>query len=195
MGIFNTALGVDVIDSFEQKRRSFLMGLAALGFGQVLPQDIMAAENVARHGYVLGPNEGEHLVHFRDGGNIFIKVGSATGSDNLAMGTQQVMVGTGIPVHRHSRMDEAFYVLEGNGVFTVNDVAHRFEAGSSIFIPHNSWHAFANPDHELLLLWVVSPAGLDGFFHETCSPPGAAPKQLTRDQIRAIALKYDIEFR
>src|SRR5262249_27351468 len=157
--------------------------------------DIMTAETVARQGYMLGPNQGEHLVHFRDRGNIFIKVGSATGSDNLAMGTQQVMIGTGIPVHRHFQMNEAFYVLEGNGVFTLNDVDHRFEAGSSIFIPNNSWHGFSNPDHELLLLWVVSPAGLDGFFRETCSPPGVTPKQLTRDQIRQIARKYDTEFR
>jgi hypothetical protein len=39
-------------------------------------------------GYVLGPNEGEHLIHWRDGGKIFIKIGSATGSDDLCLGTQ-----------------------------------------------------------------------------------------------------------
>src|SRR5690242_12659228 len=60
-------------------------------------------------GYVLGPDEGEHLVHWRDGGRIFIKIGSATRSDNLSLGTQQVPVGAGIPIHRHFRMDEAFY--------------------------------------------------------------------------------------
>jgi quercetin dioxygenase-like cupin family protein len=37
-------------------------------------------------------------------------------------------------------MDEAFYVLEGSGTFTLNDVAHPFERGASIFIPKNSWH-------------------------------------------------------
>ncbi len=37
---------------------------------------------------------------------------------------------------------------------------------------------FANPDHEVLMLWIVSPAGLDGFFRETCSPPGAPPKNM-----------------
>ena len=63
---------------------------------------------------MLSINEGEHLVHFRDRGNIFIKVGSVTGSDNLAMGTQQVMAGMGIPIHRHLQMEEAFYVLQGS---------------------------------------------------------------------------------
>ena len=147
-------------------------------------------------GYVLGANEGEHLIHFRDGGNIFIKLGAATGSDNLAMGTQQVMTGTGIPIHRHYKMDEAFFVLDGSGTVILNDVRHPLEKGGSIFIPRNTWHGFENPDHELLVLWVVSPAGLDGFFRDTCSAPGAPPKQLTREQIREIALKkYDTDFR
>ncbi len=180
----------------DQERRSFLLSLGALGISPLLLQELTAAQVAARQGYVIGPTEGEHLLHFRDHGNIFIKVGSATGSDNLAMGTQQVMVGTGIPIHRHFQMDEAFYVLEGSGVFTLNDVAHPFERGASIFIPKNSWHGFSNPDDELLLFWVVTPAGLDGFFRDTCSPPGIPPKQLTKEQIREIALrKYATEFR
>ena len=183
------------MNSFEQKRRSFLFSIGALGMSQALPQRMMGAEAAARQGYVRGATEGEHLLHFRDHGNIFIKVGSATGSDNLAMGTQQVMMGTGIPIHRHFQMDEAFYVLEGSGIFTLNDVRHPFEKGETIFIPKNSWHGFENPDHELLLLWIVSPAGLDGFFRDTCNPPGVPPKHLNREQINEIARKYATEFR
>ena len=44
-------------------------------------------------------------------------------------------------------------------------------------------------------LWIVTPAGLDGFFRDTCSSPGVPPKQLTREQIRQIALKHNTEFR
>jgi len=146
-------------------------------------------------GYVLEAGEGEHLTHFRDHGQIVIKAGSATGFDNLALGTQQVTVGAGIPIHRHLKMNEAFYVLEGSGVFILNDVRHSFDKGGTIFIPKNSWHEFVNPDQELLLLWIMSPAGLDGFFRETCSPPGQPPKQSTREQLKEIALKYATEFR
>jgi quercetin dioxygenase-like cupin family protein len=146
-------------------------------------------------GYVLGAAEGEHLVHFRNSGNVLIKVGSAAGSDNLALGTQQVPVGAGIPIHRHLRMDEAFYVVEGSGICTLNDARHPFEKGGTIFIPRNAWHGFANPDHELLLLWIMAPPGLDGFFRDTCSPPGVPPKQLTREQVNEIARKYATEFR
>ena len=46
-------------------------------------------------GYVLGAEEGEHLIHFRDGGNIFIKVDPVTGSNNLGLGTQQLPKGLG----------------------------------------------------------------------------------------------------
>ena len=53
----------------------------------------------------------------------------------------------------------------------------------------------ANPDHELLLLWIMAPAGLDGFFRDTCNPPRAPPKQLTREQVNEIARKYATEFR
>src|SRR5262249_31389396 len=132
---------------------------------------------------------------FRDGGNIFIKGGSATGSASLAWGTQQVMTGSGIPIHRHLQMDEAFYILEGSGTCLLNDQRHSFEKGCTIFIPRNAWHSFENPRHAVLLLWMMSPAGLDGFFRETCNPPGVPPKQLTREQVKEIALKYATEFR
>jgi quercetin dioxygenase-like cupin family protein len=181
--------------AIEPNRRSFLLGLGSIGISRLLTQDVPPAQAAARQGYVLRSTEGEHLVHFRDHANIYIKIGSATGSDGLALGTQQVTLGAGIPIHRHLRMDEAFYVLEGGGVLTLNDVPHTFEKGGTIFIPRNTWHGFSNPDHELLLLWIMAPAGLDGFFRDTCNPPGVPPKQLTREQIREIALKYGTEFR
>lgn len=155
----------------------------------------MIAKATALQGYVLAATGGEHLVHFRDGGNIFIKVEPAKGSENFAMGTQQLPAGAGIPVHRHFLMDEAFYVLEGSGTFIFEDVRHPIEKGATIFIPKYAWHGFENPDRELLLLWVMAPAGLDGFFRETCSPPGAPSKQVTRELRDAIARKYATEFR
>src|ERR1700733_6001925 len=180
---------------YEQIRRSLLFTLGGLGLSHALPQSATQAQGATKSGFVLGPNKGEHLVHFRDHGNIFLKIGSANGSDNLALGTQQVMTGSGVPIHRHFQMDEAFYILDGSGDFILNDEHHPIEKGGTIFIPRNSWHGFANPDHELLLLWIVSPAGLDGFFRETCNPPGVPPKQFTREQIHEIALKYGTEFR
>ena len=182
------------MNAIGQNRRSFLIGVGGVGVSQLFGQGVAKAQG-APQGNVLGPDGGEHLVHFRDHGNIYIKFGAATGSAGLAMGTQQVTAGAGIPTHRHLQMDEAFYVLDGSGIVMLNEVRHPFEKGSTIFIPRNSWHGFENPGQEVLLLWIMAPAGLDGFFRETCSPPGAPPKQLTREQIREIARKYGTEFR
>jgi quercetin dioxygenase-like cupin family protein len=174
----------------KHSRRGFLQTVSATGVVAALGK--AGPEPQAS---VLAAAEGEHLVHFRDHGNIFIKISPATGSSHFALGTQQVTVGAGIPTHRHLDMDEAFYILEGSGVVTLNDVRHPFEKGGTIFIPQNTWHGFTNPDRELLLLWIVAPAGLDGFFRETCNPPGLPPKQLTQEQIKEIARKYGTEFR
>jgi quercetin dioxygenase-like cupin family protein len=161
----------------------------------ILPGAALEAQSAPREGYVLSAIDGEHLIHFRDGGNIYIKASSNTGSGRLAMGTQQVMTKTGIPIHRHFSMDELFYILGGNGTVIINDVRHSIERGATVFIPANSWHGFENPDSELLLLWIVAPNGLDGFFRDTCNPPGVPPKQLTHEQIKEIAKKYGTEFR
>src|SRR5262245_43520730 len=154
--------------AFDENRRSLLLSMAGLGMTGMSPQRVVDGGAAAGKAYVLGATAGEHLVHFRDGGDIFIKLGASTGSSGFASGTQQVKVGTGIPIHRHFKMDEAFYVLEGSGSVILNDARHPIEKGGTIFIARNTWHGFENPDRELLLLWIVSPAGLDGFFRDTC---------------------------
>ena len=88
------------------------------------------------------------------------------------MGTQQILPGVGIPIHRHFQMDEAFYVVDGSGTFILDDVRHPIGKGGSIFIPKNSWHGFENPDRDLVL-WIVTPPGLEAFFREVASQPGA----------------------
>jgi quercetin dioxygenase-like cupin family protein len=91
------------------------------------------------------------------------------------MRTQQVLVGIGVPVHRHFQMDEAFYVIEGRGTFILDDARHPIEKGGSIFIPKNAWHGFENAYCELLLLWIVVPLGLETFA-QIATPPGVPAK-------------------
>lgn len=176
-------------------RRSLLFGIGGVAMSQVLPKGFSEESKSSTGPDVLGPEEGEHLIHFRDGGDIFIKVSATVGSENSAMGTQRITIGAGVPIHRHFQMEESFYVLKGGGFFLFDNDRRAIQQGSTVFIPKNHWHGFANPDHELVLLWIVAPAGLDGFFRETCSPPGTPRKNFTRDQIHQIALKYGTEFR
>jgi quercetin dioxygenase-like cupin family protein len=143
--------------------------------------------------YTLGPNGGEHLV--LRGGNIFIKADPRSGSNGVTMLTQQVLAGAGIPVHRHFQMDEAFYVLEGGGTVILDDARHAIGKGETIFIPKNTWHGFENPEHELVLLALVVPTGLEAFFREIASPPGVPEKSRSKEQLNEIARRYGQEFR
>ena len=147
----------------------------------------------APRGHVLGPRDGEHLI-LRDG-NIFIKADPGRGASGLAIGTQQVLAGVGIPIHRHFEMDEALYVLEGGGAVILDDVRHIIEQGDTIFVPKNTWHGFENTDRELLLLWIVAPAGLEEFFREVATRPGIPATPRTKEQLNEIARKYAMEFR
>lgn len=177
----------------EQSRRSLMAGLVGLGIAHTGLLTDVYAQTQGSGGRVLGPDGGEHLV--QRGGNIFIKADPTNGSSSLAFGTQQILRGVGIPIHRHLQMDEAFYVIEGSGTFILNDVRHPIQKGTSIFIPKNAWHGFQNPDGELLLLWIVTPAGLEAFFREVASPPGVPATPRTREQLNEIARKYATEFR
>ena len=87
------------------------------------------------------------------------------------------------------------YVLEGSGTFILTDIRHAVEKGGTIFIPKGSWHGFENPDSELLLLWIVVPAGLEDFFREIASPPEASPKQLSAEQVLSIRHRLEAEQR
>jgi mannose-6-phosphate isomerase-like protein (cupin superfamily) len=102
-------------------------------------------------GYVLGPTEGDHLI--RNGGSVYlIKVDPSKGSNNMALGTQQVPIRTGIQVHQHQEADEVLFVLEGAGFGILDDARTPVEKGSAIYVPKGVWHGVENPDSELLLL-------------------------------------------
>jgi quercetin dioxygenase-like cupin family protein len=179
--------------AINRTRRSFATMLAGLGLGSALRPSQALARDAKAQGYVLAAREGEHFVI--RGGDLFINVAPTLGSDGLAMGTQQVLPGVGIPIHRHFVMDEAFAVLDGRGTFILNDVRYPIETGSSIFIPKNAWHGFENPDRELHLLWIVTPPGLEAYFREVAARPGQSAVPRTKEQLNEIARRYGTEFR
>ncbi len=71
--------------------------------------------------------------------------------------------GAGIPRHRHTYMDEFFYILEGSGTVLLNDQRMPIQKGDTIFIPKGSWHAFENPGTELFLLFATTPTGQENY--------------------------------
>jgi mannose-6-phosphate isomerase-like protein (cupin superfamily) len=70
--------------------------------------------------------------------------------------------GGGPPAHHHNSYDEAFYVLNGEMEFHVDDVTERVAAGSMAFVPRGSTHAFRNPSAEpAQMLVITTPEAID----------------------------------
>jgi quercetin dioxygenase-like cupin family protein len=73
----------------------------------------------------------------------------------------------GPPLHRHSREDEWFYVLDGELTCEVDGQRFTAGAGASAFAPRDTAHTFQNfRDEAAHILVMVTPAGLDQFFED-----------------------------
>jgi quercetin dioxygenase-like cupin family protein len=96
---------------------------------------------------------------------------------------------SGPPLHRHSREDEWFYVVEGEITWEVDGQRHTGRPGHSAFAPRGTAHAFQNfRDQPARLLVMVTPAGLDRFFEDVSAlnrglaqPDFARTEQLMKD--------------
>jgi len=171
---------VSIIPIKQSRQRvlgaAVVLSCVGIGFCLAMLQHKTQAQRAEAQGYALSATEGEHLI--RGGGNILIKADPSRGANSMALGTQQIPVGGRIPIHRHAAMDEAFYVVEGNGTFILNDARLTVDKGAMIFIPKGAWHGFDKSDKEMLLLWLVVPPGLEGLFREIASRPGEPPKTI-----------------
>jgi mannose-6-phosphate isomerase-like protein (cupin superfamily) len=169
------------------------MKIVAIGLtaGILLVSSARQTGSPSGGGFVLDPRDGEALS-VRNG-EVVIKIDPRTGSARLAMGTQTLRPGAGIGVHLHEQEDEILFVHSGRGIGVLGDDHAAVEPGSTIYIPHGVWHGVENPDGELGLVWVVSPPGLESYFRDSGSPPGAPPKVLTDEQLEDIRRKHGLQ--
>jgi quercetin dioxygenase-like cupin family protein len=73
--------------------------------------------------------------------------------------------GSGPPPHIHSREDEAFYVLDGEIQFSVEDSSFTATTGAWVTLARHSLHYFKNTGTTpARMLIMVTPAGLENFF-------------------------------
>jgi hypothetical protein len=77
----------------------------------------------------------------------------------------------------------------------MDEARYPIEKGGAIFIPKLAWHGFENPDSELLLLWMMTPAGIEDFFRSLGTPPGTPAPTRSKEEVNKIARQYDTEFR
>lgn len=140
--------------------------------------------------YVLRWDEGGIFAD-RQGRTTRIKVSPETGSNHLAMGTQELPPGATILVHRHDRTEEILYVAEGEGTLVLGDRHLEIGPDTTVWAPPGTWHGAKNVDSRMHVLWFVTPPGLDDFFRGMFWHPGEEPKQLTPEEILEIERLHD----
>src|SRR4051812_11847629 len=110
---------------------------------------------------------------------------------DAAVVEEVVPPGVGAPLHRHSREDEIFYVIEGTFRIWRGDEAFNAGPGGVALLPRDQTHTFKNigtaPGR---LLTVIVPAGFERFF-EAIIDRGLAEGD--DDQIAALAAELGLE--
>lgn len=97
----------------------------------------------------------------------------------------------GPPAHVHGRIDHAFYVLEGEVEYQAGERNVRAAAGTTLFVPHDIGHKFANPgDGPARMLQIDSIGGREQMFKEMSGafPPGSP---LDAKILMEILSRYD----
>jgi quercetin dioxygenase-like cupin family protein len=117
---------------------------------------------------VLGPQD-HRSTEMLDilGQPAMVKLAGSDTNDAVAVLHVTVPKMSGPPLHRHSREDEWFYVLDGEVTFEVDGQRLQTVSGCSAFAPRGTVHTFQNfSDTTAHMIVLVTPAGLDRFFEE-----------------------------
>lgn len=90
-----------------------------------------------------------------------------THHDGLSMGFQTVAPRSRIREHSHPDQVELQICFRGRGRVVVDGTSHPLVPGTSCFLGYHTKHEIINDsDDELVMLYVISPAGLEDFFKE-----------------------------
>ena len=112
------------------------------------------------------------------------------------MGTQTIPAGGGIPMHLHEAQAEVLFIHLGRGTVVIEENPVSVEPGSTVYLPAGAWHALENPGpSDLVLVWVISPPGLEGMFREIGSPVGEKALPLSRAEFEVIAGRHGVRVR
>jgi quercetin dioxygenase-like cupin family protein len=96
-------------------------------------------------------------------------------------------------LHVHKRLEETFYVLDGEFELRAGEEVRRALPGHLMFVPPGVPHCFANPtDAPARLLLIMSPAEFDRYFVELADILARSGPPDT-DAIAALRAKYDTE--
>lgn len=108
--------------------------------------------------------------------------------DALSMGFQTVAPGCRVREHFHGEQIELQICFRGKGRVVVDGKSHDLSSGTACFLGYDVKHEIINEsDEDLVMLWVIAPAGLEDFFGaigrprrpgETAPAPFERPKDV-----------------
>jgi mannose-6-phosphate isomerase-like protein (cupin superfamily) len=93
--------------------------------------------------------------------------------------------------HRHERMTDSFYVLEGTLAVLLENQTIEAGAGSFVIVPPGHVHTFSNPSSDpVRILNLQAPSGLEQYLKEVAAvtPSDGAPDP---EMMAKIASRYD----
>jgi len=109
---------------------------------------------------------------------------AVTRFEGLSMGYQTIAPGGRIREHSHGDQVELQICFRGRGRVLVNGASHALVPGTACFLGYDVRHEILNEgDEDLVMLWIVSPPGLEHFFRAIGRPrrPGEeAPEPFAR---------------
>lgn len=149
-------------------------------------------------GYSLKNGEGRDVWFF--GGLVTWKAVGGNTDGRFEFVEQFGRRGFAAPVHLHEREIEAFYVLEGEMTFVLGSKIIPATAGSFLYVPQQTKHAFVIESEEAKFLALASPPALEPFVDELGKPakahtlPPLSESMPSPEQIASVAAKYGQKF-
>jgi quercetin dioxygenase-like cupin family protein len=147
--------------------------------------------------FQIGPEGGRAIWHM---GTLirFRAVGADTGGQYW-LAEQVSDKGYASPLHRHTREDELFVMLDGEIALTVAEREMTVRAGDIAFAPRGLPHSFRVDSPTARFLVLTTPAGFEQWFFETGTaaaagsqpPPFAGPPDVAA--LVASLARYDVE--
>lgn len=122
----------------------------------------------AKHGYLLGPDEGE--AFWLLGMLEVIKISGADTNGEYGLVEVTVRAGDGSPWHVHHDEDEWFYAIEGEFTVWVGETRMSLPAGTFAFGPRGVPHTFYAETDGARALIGFQPFLFEGFLREVGEP-------------------------
>lgn len=184
------------------QRRAFVESAVPAFLGAALAPGLLSAHPAGWHAptavppgraFVLAAHEGRTRTPLNVVGQTGLaKVRTEDSGGHLCFFDFVAPPKSGPPLHRHSREDELFHVLEGELVFQLDGVRHIVGPGGTVYSPRGVVHAYQNFTASNARLLIATMPGAFGVMFEEMSAATPAGGMPTMEVLEALHRKYGI---